>query len=112
MDAGAYWAAGDSRSNDQIEDELKAMNLPAAFIDDIRPQEFYLWHDHAVAFDVFLMCQTQWNMVQGIGITGLNYVAVCSVMDAVGIKDRDKVLRDIRLIESGALKTIQQNKKQ
>lgn len=68
--------------------------------------EFVVMEENAQALDVFLYCQSQWRYSTN-GITGLDYTAVLAVI-AVRIKKKNqsRVMDEVRLIESGALKAI------
>lgn len=69
------------------------------------PEEktFHIWKENLKAFEVYQLCQTQWNSSFG-GVTGLNYPGVQVVIKTLGYKL--KILLDVQHIERGALEAI------
>lgn len=74
--------------------------------------KFDLWDENTPAFTLFQQCQTQWNVSMS-GITGLNYPALQSVMamTAIPIEKQTLLFEEIRLIESGFLSAISEQRK-
>ena len=64
-----------------------------------------MFFDGQLAFEIFFMCQTQWNYSME-GITGLNY---SSVIDVISLyksnkKSQLELLKEVSAIESGYLR--------
>lgn len=76
---------------------------------DSEPTE--VWPDNWPAFNVFADMQTQWR-VSVDGRTGLDYLALVTVMDFHGVaaEDRRQMFADVQAMELAAL--TQMNKKQ
>ncbi len=68
---------------------------------------------NALAFGIFMECQTQWRHSFN-GVTGLDYTALIATikLKIPKRKQRIQVMSDVRLIESGALKVIAQQRKE
>lgn len=80
------------------------------------PDCFEVLPDCWPALDLFLALQGQWRVVAGFGgvfYQGLDYPAVESLLrlKVSGKKKRAQRFDEIRLIEQGALKTINEQKK-
>lgn len=58
------------------------------------------------------MAATQWNRDPSGGLAGLNYPAVISLFDAhrVPLRQRARLLGDIRCIEAGALEAFNEKR--
>jgi len=71
-----------------------------------------LWPDNIGAVNVFISMSTQWRVGMG-GPTGLDYNALASVMDLVGVpkEDRPAIFDDVRVLEDAALETIRKQQK-
>lgn len=54
------------------------------------------------AWDVFLNCSSSWNTSTG-GVTGLDYSAVRSIAEAMGVEWTEDLLRRIKFLESEQL---------
>lgn len=72
---------------------------------------FEVWPENGPSFNVFADMQTQWR-VSVDGRTGLDYLALVTVMDFHGVatEDRRQMFADVQVMELAAL--TQMNKKQ
>jgi hypothetical protein len=71
-------------------------------IEDVRHEVIVIDLENWRAWEVFQDCATQWRTNMQ-GVVGLDYNAVFSMMNAYGVKNRKRMIRKIRAIESGAL---------
>lgn len=67
--------------------------------------EFEVWTECVDSLELFLAMNTQWK-VDGMSgtVMGLDYQALASVMDMMGVADRKQAFNDIRVMESEALR--------
>jgi hypothetical protein len=110
-EAGYHLAIGGSQQDKQdLEDELAlaGLVLPDRFEND--DSDFVVFYDAKLALEIFFAVQTQWNYSMD-GITGLNYQSVIAVI-ALYSKKRHRLdlLHEIRAIESGFLKAINEKR--
>lgn len=84
------------------------MGAPADFFEQI--PDFELWPENKEAFEVFLMCSTQWRLIPMGGMQGLDYPAVESVLNLLGAENKPQLFKDIRFIEMGALGELKNGK--
>jgi len=74
--------------------------------------DFELWPENKEAFDIFAACQTQWRVIPMSGLQGLDYHAVESVIRMNNLTEKNpQLFNNIRLIESGALKELNNGRK-
>lgn len=85
------------------EEELEKIGLKREDVED--NSDFEVWPENWMPLQVFSELSTQWRMGPG-GPTGLDYGAVQWVMGLLKVKRQYEVLRDIRVLESSALKTM------
>lgn len=64
---------------------------------------FTVWPENRRPVELFVALRTQWRFAGMGGRTGLDYTAVCSVMDVHGIKDRRSMLDALQVMEDAAL---------
>jgi hypothetical protein len=84
--------------------------LPDRFKND--DNDFVVFYDAKLALEIFFAIQTQWNYSMD-GITGLNYQSVIAVIELYAKKqNRLDLLHEIRAIEAGFLKAINEKRKQ
>ena len=62
------------------------------------------------SYNLFGDLETQWRVSATGAITGLDYAAVPFVMDAHGLMDKRNTLRDLRLLESPAIRSLNNTK--
>lgn len=79
--------------------------LAAHWFGDPEEQRFEVWPDNWRAVEFFGLLSTQWNRDPAGGICGLNYPSVIALFDAyrVPVRQRARLLDDLRYIEAGAL---------
>lgn len=69
------------------------------------PPDYEVWPECAESLDVFLRMNTQWKIDGMSGkATGLDYPALASVMDMMGVADRKQAFEDCRSMEAEALR--------
>ena len=71
-----------------------------------REDEFKLWSEHVLAMDVFSCVSDQWRTIitpGGIIFQSIEMTSISSAMDMLGVKDKSSILRQVKLIQSGAL---------
>ncbi len=85
------------------DEELAAIGINREDVEDT--SDFDVWPENWIPLQVFSELSTQWRMGPG-GPTGLDYGAVQWVMGLLKVKRQYEVLRDIRVLESSALKTM------
>jgi len=88
----------------EVDEALAAIGLVAtAPVTEL--EEFYLWPENVLAWNLFHAVSTQW-MVGVNGATGLNYQNVEVVMRKWRIKRRDeqRVFREIQVMERATLR--------
>lgn len=73
-----------------------------AHLTDDDSDSFGIDHANWRAWQIFLMCGTQWRATFG-GLQGLDYSSVWAVMQIHGTKHRRRLFRQIQLLEYGAL---------
>lgn len=70
-----------------------------------RPQDYELWPEHALAWQVYLDCNTQWVKAVGLGVViweGLNYPGVEVVMRRYGVppEQENEVFEQLQVLET------------
>jgi len=80
------------------------------------PTNFELWPEHALAWDVYLGCSTQWNVSTGLGVVfwnGLNYTGVEMVMRQYRVPDDQApdVFEQIQVLERETLLIVNKPKR-
>lgn len=75
---------------------------------DDEDSQFEIWPENAAAVDTFLALQTQWRVGPLGGYAGLDYPGVRTVMTLRGVKRkaRDRMFREIQLMERAALEIL------
>ena len=110
-DAGYHWAtSGSQQDKQELEDEFASagIELPDRFKND--DKDFVVFYDAQTALEIFFAVQTQWNYSMD-GITGLNYQSVIAVIGLYAKKqNRLDLLHEIRAIESGFLKAVNEKR--
>ena len=74
--------------------------------DHYQEPEFKLWSDHALAMNVFSTVSDQWRTIvtpAGIIFQSIEMTSIASAMDMLGVEDKATVLRQVKLIQAGAL---------
>jgi hypothetical protein len=86
--------------------QLVAMGFPAEMIKEREPLVCY--PDHELAYRCFIDNASQWRAGMG-GIYALDYNVIYRWLDAEGInkRKRNQVLREVGLLERGALEALQ-----
>lgn len=69
-----------------------------------------IWPCNEKSFELFVAMQTQWRVGMG-GPTGLDYSAIPVVSEATGIKVTKSRFDDLRIMESEALKSFAEQRK-
>lgn len=84
---------------------LKAFGIPLDAVEPPKPVEPY--PEHILAFQCFIDLSGQWRTSTG-GVFALDYNVVYRWMDAESVKqaEQNRLLRDVGLIERGALEAI------
>jgi len=69
------------------------------------PEPYEVWPECALSLEVFLAMNTQWRVdgMNGV-VMGLDYPALASVMDMLGVDDRKQAFMDCRAMEAEALR--------
>jgi hypothetical protein len=69
------------------------------------PEPYEVWPECEQSLEVFLSMNTQWR-VEGMSgtVMGLDYPALATVMDMLGVEDRRQTFADCRAMEAEALK--------
>lgn len=77
------------------------------------PEDLVIWPDNRDAVRVFLACDTQWRVVQGVGYTGIDYAALPEVWKARRIdkQRRPEVFDGLKVMEREVLKIQNQRRK-
>jgi hypothetical protein len=80
------------------------------------PQDFELWPEHAMAWDVYLGCGTQWVKTVGLwGVAweGFNYPGVEVVMRRYGVPPQreGEVFAQLQVLERETVKLLNQRQK-
>lgn len=64
-----------------------------------------VWPENVAAVEAFLVCSSQWRMVDGMSgmrVIGLDYAGVKAGLELAGIEVTPDLWSDIRLVEAGA----------
>ena len=103
---------GASSGHESLEDDLSAFGLSSNTYDHLQPpEEFQLYEENCLAFEVFCSCSTQWRFAGMSGVqTGLDYSAVESVMRMMNIEKTAETFQKVRLIEIGALNALSEKR--
>lgn len=86
---------------------MSALGIPTQFAASFEAQEFGVWPENWPAFELFVCMGTQWRIGMN-GATGLDYSALPVLFDTLAIQDRQAAFRDLRIMESEALKTMRE----
>lgn len=91
--------------------QLVAMGFPGEMFQEKEPLVCY--PDHELAYQCFIDNSSQWRAGMG-GIYALDYNVIYSWLDAEGVKkrERNQVMREIGLLERGALEALQARREQ
>lgn len=65
-----------------------------------------LWAEHALAARAFLSVDTQWRVVGGGAVIGLDYTAVRIGLRAAGLRLDPDAWGQLQLIEAGAIEAM------
>lgn len=82
-----------------------------------RPQDYELWPEHALAWDVYLGCGTQWVKTRGLmgGVVweGLNYPGAEVVMRRYGVppEQEGEVFEQLQVLEQETVKLLNQRQR-
>jgi hypothetical protein len=71
---------------------------------------FEVWAENWPVVELFLLVQTQWRTSVG-GITGLDYSAVCAVINMCSYSEPRSVLEDLQIMEVAAMAEMNKEKK-
>lgn len=93
---------------DELERDLAVLGLRLEREEEDRaPESFAVWPENWDALELFLACDTQWRVVQGMGasrVLGFDYQGVEIVMRHVGTKraERTKRFAQLQVMERAA----------
>ena len=89
-------------------DLLKAFGIPMGAVEPPAPVEAY--PEHAQAYQCFIDLSGQWRLSHG-GVFALDYNVVYRWMDSEQVKrgEQNQLLREVGLIERGALEAINES---
>jgi len=71
----------------------------------LEPDTYTLWAELAPVVGLFQRCLTQWR-TGGVGVIGLDYVAVIQVAGIIGLRLTAAMMEDIQLMELHARELI------
>ena len=77
---------------------------------EAKEEHFEVWEENWPAVEMFLRCQTQWRTTMS-GVCGLDYTAVQWLFKLYEVKDQPAVLEDLQIMESAAMKILNQENK-
>ena len=64
----------------------------------LQPETYTLWAELAPVVGLFQRCLTQWR-TGGVGVIGLDYVAVLQVASIIGLELTAAMMEDIQVME-------------
>lgn len=98
MEAGYRWAK--QVPSEPVSDEDRA-EFPRGYVEQ-KESPFVINYDDWDAYQLFLMCFTQWRENYAGKRTGLDYAAVISLAKIMGMASSDTIT-GVRCLETGAL---------
>ena len=107
-----YWVKGSKKVIDETQQDAAAFGIKIKE----QPKEntdFEVFDDNWEIVNMFLRCQTQWNMSFG-GIVGLKYEVLLldgGLFDLYHVDNRKEMLEGLQLMESVVLKEFNKEKK-